>query len=139
LAERRNGRSAVWFTIISERQKKACRSGVLAIEFPEGSLCMAKKKAFPRPKKPLSFQEVVDQILKDKDFANFIHDLVLKARDGNQYASDTVSEYFKPLPEELKKLKLPPDLLKHKDVNDIRCTTGHMLIDFATPAQIWRK
>jgi hypothetical protein len=100
---------------------------------------MAKGKTFRKPKKPLSFQQVVKQILADPEFAKFIHGLVLEARKGNQYAADTVSDYFKPLPAELKELKLPPDLLEHRDVNDIRCTTTHMLIDFATPAQIWPK
>ena len=96
-------------------------------------------KKFPKPKKPLSFKKVVNKILDDPEFAEFIHGLVLEAREGNQFAADTVSDYFKPLPDELKRLKLPPELLKHRDVKDKRCTTTHMLIDFATPAQIWSK
>ncbi len=98
-----------------------------------------KRKIPPKPNKPYSFQEAVDIILDDADFAEFIHGEILKARDGNQIAADTVSEYFRPLPEELKALKLPQELLDQKDVNSKLCTTGHMLLDFATPAQIWSK
>ena len=96
-------------------------------------------KKFSKPKKPLSFKKVVRKILADREFAKFIHGLVLEAREGNQFAADTVSDYFKPLPDEMKRLKLPPGLLKHRDVRDMKCTTTHMLIDFATPAQIWSK
>jgi hypothetical protein len=98
-----------------------------------------KRPSFSPPKTPYSFKQVTKKILAEPEFAKFIHNLVLKARGGDdgQDAADTVALYFKPLPEELKKLKLPQSLLKHKDVKDIRCTTGHMLIDFATPAQIW--
>jgi hypothetical protein len=94
---------------------------------------------FAKPTKPFSFKQVVKKILAEPEFAKFIHGLVLEARDGNQYAADTVNDYFKPLPDEMKRLKLPPGLLKHRDVKDKHCTTTHMLIDFATPAQIWSK
>jgi hypothetical protein len=100
---------------------------------------MKKKLSFPKPKKPLSFKAVVKKILTEPDFAKFIHSEVLKARGGDQAAADLVGEYFRPLPEELTALKLPRELLDHTDVDDDLCTTGHMLIDFATPAQNWLK
>ena len=103
-----------------------------------------RKKSPPLPPEvPYSFQKMVDLILDDKEFAKFIHNKILEARDrrlaaaDRQAAADTLREYFRPRPEELKALKLPQSLLDHKDVNDKMCTTTHMLLDFATPAQIW--
>jgi hypothetical protein len=103
-----------------------------------------RKKSPPLPpKQPYSFQQAVDLILDDEDFAEFIHGEILKARDSHQpaairqAAADTVAKFFRPRYEELEALKLPRWLLDHKDVNDKMCTTTHMLLDFATPAQIW--
>ncbi|MBA2585280.1 MAG: hypothetical protein H0U99_02205 [Chthoniobacterales bacterium] len=96
---------------------------------------MAKSSSeFPKPAKPLSFKQVVDKILEEPDYAEFIHNEVLKARDGDTEAGKKVAAHFKPLPDELKRLKLPPDF-----GDDDRCTnnTTHYLIDFAAPAKLW--
>jgi hypothetical protein len=101
---------------------------------------MSKKRTtFPKPKKPLSFEAAVKKILAEPDFAKFIHGEILKARGGDQDAADLVHKYFRPLPEEMKDLKLPRELLDQNDVNNIFCTITFMLIDFATPARIWAK
>ena len=42
-----------------------------------------------------------------------------------------VFAYYRPEPSELKALKLPPELLDHKDVESDLCTTTFMFIDFA--------
>jgi hypothetical protein len=89
---------------------------------------------FPPPPKPLSFNQLVHKILEDHKYADFLHGLILKARDGHQDAADLVFKHFQPLPEELDQLKLPRELLTMKDVHDARCTTTFMLADFAAPA-----
>ena len=99
---------------------------------------MSKKRTtFPKPKKPLSFKAVVKKILAEPEFAEFIHGEILKARKGDRAAADIVFEYFRPLPKEMKDLELPRELLDQTDVPF--CTISFMLLDFATPAQIWRK
>ncbi len=98
---------------------------------------MSKKGNPPKPKNPFSFQKIVEIILADADFAKFIHGEILKARDGDQGAANLVSEYFRPLPQELKDLKLPREFLYQK-TNGF-CTSNFLLLDFATPAKIWRK
>jgi hypothetical protein len=94
---------------------------------------------YPKPRKPHSFKEIVKKILKDEEFAEFIHAKVLLAREGDQFAGDSVHDYFWPTPEEMKALKLPADWLKRTNVHSKMCTTTFMLIDFAAPAKIWRK
>jgi hypothetical protein len=94
-------------------------------------------RRFRKPPKPLSFGAMVKKILADPEFAKFIHQEVIKARGGDQTAADEVFDYFWPLPEELEALRLPADMLEHRDVNDVLCTSTLLLIDFATPAQIW--
>jgi hypothetical protein len=93
---------------------------------------MKKKKAtFSKPKKPRSLKETIKKILTDPEFAKFIHSQILKARQGDQEAANVLFAYYRPQPEELKALKLPRELLDHKDVGSDLCTTGFMLIDFA--------
>jgi hypothetical protein len=99
-----------------------------------------KRPKFPTPTKPLSFKKIVKRILKDAAFAKFIHGEIIKARDGDSAAEALVSKHFRPLPKEMKDLKLPKRFLDMTNIDD-RCTTHptFMLIDFATPAKIWRK
>jgi hypothetical protein len=90
-----------------------------------------KRAAFSKPKKPLSLKQTVKKILAEPEFAEFIHSHIRKARQGDQKAANVVFAHYRPQPEELKELKLPRELLDHKDVESDLCTTGFMLIDFA--------
>jgi len=96
-----------------------------------------KKPKFPPPPKPLSFKKTFHKITEDHEYAEFLHGLILSARGGDDEATKLVFKYFEPTVTELDKLRLPRKLLKMKDVHDLRCTTGWMLIDFAAPQHIW--
>jgi hypothetical protein len=99
-----------------------------------------KRPKFATPAEPLSFKKIVQKILKDAAYAKFIHGKIIDARKGDEAAEELVCKHFRPLPEEMKDLKLPTRFLDMKNI-DARCTTHptFMLIDFATPAKIWRK
>lgn len=89
-----------------------------------------KRSAFPKPKKPLSLKQTVEKIMKVNGYGKFIHSLICKSRRPDQEAANVVFAYYRPEPSELKALKLPPELLDHKDVDSDSCTTTFMFIDF---------
>ena len=89
------------------------------------------KPKFPPPPKPLSFKKTVHKMVKDHEYAEFLHRLILKAREGDQPTADLVRKYFQPLPSELDSLKLPRKLLRMNNVLDPLCTSNFMLVDFA--------
>ncbi len=89
----------------------------------------AQKSKFPAPAKPLSLNRIVKKIIADRKYAKFIHGEVRKARMGDRAAAARVAAHFKPLPAELKALKIKRSRLPAL----AKCTdpTHTNLIDFA--------
>lgn len=61
--------------------------------------------SFPPPTKPRSAARMVQDLLSDADFCDYIRGEVLKARAGDRAASARLGAHFKPLPTELTSLR----------------------------------
>jgi hypothetical protein len=65
---------------------------------------------YPDPPQPYSLQQITLKILSDCDYAQFIHDQVAQARNGDSEAIRTVDANFQPQTAELDALHIPaPD------------------------------
>jgi hypothetical protein len=64
---------------------------------------------FQPPPQPYSLQEIALRILSDCDYAQFIHEQVLLARQGDADARSIVDANFQPQTSELNALHIPPE------------------------------
>lgn len=62
---------------------------------------------FPDPPQPYSLQQITLRILSDCAYAQFIHDQIALARQGNSAAIATVDANFQPQTAELNALGIP--------------------------------
>jgi hypothetical protein len=90
-----------------------------------------EKAKFPPPAKRRSLKRMIQKLLAERDFAQFIHEEVVKARMGDRAAGARVAAHFKPLPTELASLSLNGS--QYESVNMCTVPTTLMLIDFAAP------
>ena len=83
---------------------------------------------FPAPPAPRTLKEMVKQIKDHPDYAEFFHDLVKAARNGDKKAQDQVKKHFEPHTGELTDFQLS----ESEAVALKRCTDPRThLADFA--------
>lgn len=62
---------------------------------------------YPDPSQPYSLEQITLRMLSDCDYAQFIHEQVTLARDGDSEAIRTVDANFQPPATELDALRIP--------------------------------
>jgi hypothetical protein len=83
---------------------------------------------YPPPAEPYSLKEIVKKITSDPGYANFIHDKVRAARNGDAKAAEVVEAHFEPGTSELMAFGLSSD----EATTVKKCTDPRThLIDFA--------
>jgi hypothetical protein len=88
-----------------------------------------KERKFAKPAKPYSLNGIVKKIIKDREYARYIHREVVKARRGDRAAANIVKAHFKPKAAELKRMKIRPSHIRK--VPGCPMTTQQLMLAFA--------